>query len=349
VGEVVEFARQTSIEQQARRWLIRMDADKPLSKAEQKQLKEWLSSNPAHRDELVRVAQFWNQANVLTQLLGFVYPEERKRVAGQGTSRFWAAFLAGGAVLASVLTVCFGLQSLNKTVALTYETAIGQQKTIFLSDGSSIQLNTNTRVDVTSTLQARQLRLSRGEAFFTAAPDPNRMFKVLVGNSVVRAIGTEFAIHLEGQTVNLVVTKGAVEVSSATDTKLFSDPSSIEGASPQSDLGRLEAGEATRFEGGSVGIQIEKLSEQELQRRLAWQEGYLAFSGEPLADVVTQLNRYSTIQLSIGEPKLKVLPIGGNFKIGDLDGVLDLFQSTLGVRARWEGDHHVVLESKRGG
>ena len=68
VTDLVRFRAAASIEDQAREWLVRMDGDKPLSAAERQALQEWMARSTAHRSELVRIAKFWKQANILTEL-----------------------------------------------------------------------------------------------------------------------------------------------------------------------------------------------------------------------------------------------------------------------------------------
>src|SRR5262245_15431059 len=65
---VVDFDSRASMGRQAREWLIRLDGDVPLSGEEQAGLREWLNRSPLHREELTRLARFWNSANVLTEL-----------------------------------------------------------------------------------------------------------------------------------------------------------------------------------------------------------------------------------------------------------------------------------------
>jgi ferric-dicitrate binding protein FerR (iron transport regulator) len=67
----------TLIQRQARKWLVRMDGDKRLTEAEKEALREWMSRSARHRKELVRLAKFWNQANILTGLVGCF--ESRRR------------------------------------------------------------------------------------------------------------------------------------------------------------------------------------------------------------------------------------------------------------------------------
>lgn len=75
---VVEIGARSSIERQARQWLVRMDGDEPLSNTEKEALQEWMSRNPLHRAELRRIAQFWDQANILTELIAELESEGRQ-------------------------------------------------------------------------------------------------------------------------------------------------------------------------------------------------------------------------------------------------------------------------------
>lgn len=70
MANVREPGARTSIQRQARKWLIRMDGDERLTRAEKEDLREWMSRSALHRKELVRLARFWNQANILTELVG---------------------------------------------------------------------------------------------------------------------------------------------------------------------------------------------------------------------------------------------------------------------------------------
>jgi ferric-dicitrate binding protein FerR (iron transport regulator) len=66
---IVKLGGRMSIEHEARQWLIRMDADHPLSDAEKAALTEWMDRSARHRSELTRLAGFWSQANTLVHLI----------------------------------------------------------------------------------------------------------------------------------------------------------------------------------------------------------------------------------------------------------------------------------------
>src|SRR5262249_9270681 len=77
----------TPIEHEARKWLIRMDGDAPLTDADKAALREWMNRSPLHRSELARLARFWNQANILTELVGNL--ESERRASGLRRAVSW--------------------------------------------------------------------------------------------------------------------------------------------------------------------------------------------------------------------------------------------------------------------
>jgi transmembrane sensor len=220
----------------------------------------------------------------------------------------------------------------------TYGTVIGQRQTIALSDGSSIELNTDSQVQVAYSKHWRRIHLLRGEALFSVTHDPNRAFEVYAADSVVRAVGTAFTVHLEGHEVDVTVTKGIVDLAEAGDTH-----NSTRLLPPR--LGRLTAGQTATLGNGSLHPVVQQLTEPELKRRMAWREGYLVFSGEPLSEVVEQMNRFSPVTLEIGDPELASVAIGGRFGIGDLNAVLDVLRTNFGIQSHQVDERHIRLES----
>ena len=94
-------------------------------------------------------------------------------------------------IAASVAVIAFlGASTLERKLVVTprptpaevYETVakttVGERRTVKLPDGSSVELNTASELAVRYTASARAIRLTRGEAYFTVASDPQRPFSV---------------------------------------------------------------------------------------------------------------------------------------------------------------------------
>jgi transmembrane sensor len=331
MGHVVDFSDRALIERQAREWLLRLDGDDPLSQQEEEALRAWISRSSAHKAELSRLSRFWGAANGLTEL---AVPLQIAETSNRRSSKHRAGMLAAAACIVLTLVgaaswLAVGTSGIDSG---SFGTAIGQQRQLALADGSSIELNTDSQVQVNYGDGRRSIRLLRGEALFTVAHDPSRPFEVVAAGGAVRALGTAFSVRLDGESISVAVTRGSVEVTS------LQEPGS------ESGRGLLQAGDVTTFATRRGKIDVEHLPEQELQRRLAWQDGYLVFAGESLGEVVEELNRYSPTPL-IASPGIETLTLGGRFRVGDLDAVLDVLRTSFGIEATATADGSLRLEA----
>ncbi|OYX02509.1 MAG: hypothetical protein B7Z12_11985, partial [Caulobacter vibrioides] len=118
--------------------------------------------------------------------------------------------LWGGLALAGV--VAAGLVILIGGQAKTYETDVGERMTAHLDDGSTVELNTDTRLRVKFRLGERRLDLVKGQAFFNVAHDARRPFLVTAGPMEVRAVGTRFDVRHDGPGASVVLAQGKVQV-----------------------------------------------------------------------------------------------------------------------------------------
>ena len=230
-----------NINQEACEWIAKMhDVDLSVEQAEK--LRQWMAQSPAHKQELKRMAQRWDELNVLTELavplipdampvdknqrspaaaLGFfetlasairsslsAVPGMREAGAADRLSR--GSLLGSAAVLMLVVGLVFTLPGNPIVNTQTYSTAIGEQRRIVLPDNSEVQLNTNSIVVVTYTASERGIHLQQGEAHFTVSHNPQKPFRVRAGNGIVRAVGTAFSVRLYASSVDVIVTEGRV-------------------------------------------------------------------------------------------------------------------------------------------
>jgi transmembrane sensor len=218
----------------------------------------------------------------------------------------------------------------------SYATAIGAQKKFTLADGSVVTLNTNSRIDVELLGNRRDVHLVRGEAYFEVVHDKTRPFTVYADRYVVRDIGTAFAVHLlDKRLVNVRVTKGSVEIAARTDQGKVSDVAKS--------LGVVIAGHDVVF--GQKIERSEIVSDVELGRKLAWRQGQLIYSGQPLAEVLADIGRYSNIEIELADPALQDLPVGGSFRVNQTEAILAALENNFGIHAEWMDARHVRLTS----
>jgi transmembrane sensor len=220
----------------------------------------------------------------------------------------------------------------------SYETPVGAQKKIILADGTSVILNTNSRLDVDFADKQRDVHLTRGEAYFEVVHDKTRPFTVYANNYVVRDIGTAFDVHLsKAGLVEVGVTKGSVEVKPADGAHVIDAANS---------LGVVTAGHDIVL--GEKVERAEAVPSADMGRKLAWRQGQLIYTGQPLGEVLADVSRYSNIKIELADPALADLPVGGAFRTDQIEAIFAALENNFGVRAEWIDPQHVRFTSAQG-
>lgn len=353
---VVDFFDREAVEAQAREWLIRLDGDTPLKQAEREALQRWAAQSAAHREELLRIAAFWSEADLLAEL---ATPQQRPRARWQsGLVRMWSFICATprAAVAAALVVVIAGVLLVpllsNPEIDASnglYATTVGEQREQILSDGSSVELNTNSEVQVAYSKDSRLVRLLKGEAHFKVAHDRTRPFDVYAGTSLIRATGTAFSVHMQGGNVTVTVAEGSVALGTLQTQAHHSEvsaggvtqPVAVPRGQALAMLRPLESGQVARLHENVAEVRV--LDAEGLAQELAWREGLLVFTGEPLSQVIDEVSRYTPVRIEIADGRLRTLPVGGRFKLGDLDAMLDVLESSFGIRVLRLDEGHVRL------
>jgi transmembrane sensor len=219
-----------------------------------------------------------------------------------------------------------------------YATAIGEQRSIALADGSTIELGARSRVRVHFTDKEREVEFLAGEALFGVAKDPARPFVVTTNSARVRAVGTQFDVHKRTSGTTVTVLEGRVVV-----YRPSAAPSSLaENANPPTpkltreghgegraapsqtpktrDTGQAEGTAAIFLAAGEQVTVPEAAGAGTAQPRAVdaaasttWTERTLTFDNAPLLDVVEEFNRYNEKQIVLTDTALESLRISGVF------------------------------------
>jgi transmembrane sensor len=214
----------------------------------------------------------------------------------------------------------------------TYVSKLGQIRQVKLSDGSRMVLNTASEATVRFDKARREIELTTGEGLFQVAKDPARPFVVRAGFVSVRAVGTVFAVRTTGQSVDVTVTEGVVE--------LVDNSTSRGGV-----IRRIAANErATIME--TSHVQVQSMPHAEAERRLAWRDGMVDFAGEPLTTAVEEINRHNHRQIVVDDPTLASRPVVGMFRATDPDNFAMTVATALGAQSVDQDDAiHLRLRS----
>ncbi len=232
--------------------------------------------------------------------------------------------VVGVSLLAASAVGAVGLSRVFLPGGDRHATGRGQQTVARLADGSSIALNTDTRLDVSIEGSKRLVRFIDGEALFTVKRDEARPFIVDLGNARVEVLGTAFNIRKRTDVVELTVTHGLVSVTAANGRRA-----------------RVPAGKTTLIRPDIVATT--DLDDARLRQRVAWQDGYIELNDETLDQAVAEFNRYRDQPILIGDPRIASLAIAGRFGVHDSDAFVSALQASFAITAERTPDGVVVL------
>lgn len=326
------------IESEACAWLAQVDGGN-MSPGDLAALKEWIGRSPHHKRTFERMATEFIALGTppadVARVADIAAAPSAKPPRWQG----WATAVAAATVLilGLALAVPMILQQPADQAAQTHVAKLGEQRALTLADGSQLLLNTDTEVHVRMSAAERAVELVRGEALFNVAKDADRPFRVYTQQGVVRAVGTVFSVRLRRAEVEVVVEEGVVELARG-DVRAGKQPDDLETVT------RVASGKRAAF--SLENHVVSDLDAATIDRRLSWREGLLVFDSDPLAFVVDEVSRYTDIEIVISDPRIMTMPIGGNFRVGETQALLDALEKGFGISVRRVGDRLVYLSAR---
>ena len=341
----------TSINQQACAWIAKLHGE-PSAKDLQN-FRAWMAQSPAHKTEVRQLAKLWGELDVLTELAVVQEPLSTQSTSARLFDKVAALIKFSNwnrpltAMVTATLVAVLALPiiiDINKT---TYSTDIGEQELITLRDGSTVLLNTNSSIRVDYSLETRNISLLSGQAHFEVTKDNSRPFNVYVGKGLVRAVGTAFSVYLQPDIIEVTVTEGTIELSAVAPAPAPTNQPETEPTAPSKTITKLSlvtAGQNATMDQDTSSIDsIEVIDAPEIVQKLAWHQGLLRFSGDPLEDVVAEISRYTDLSIVILDPEIRDLRIGGFFKVGETEKMFQALETSFGVRVQRKGKNVMLL------
>jgi transmembrane sensor len=291
----------------------------------------WVCESPRHMEEILKhigishevrralQGRELDQAALLQSLTPNVtplVPRERPEPVAQTPPRkrtWWKPLVAACVVLGLVGVFAQWQHVRGKS----YSTAIGEQRTVELSDGSVVYLNGKSRIVARLGRATRDIDLE-GEGLFRVAHDAGRPFRVHTRDAVVQALGTQFNVDTHVGGTRVAVLEGVVQVTTSGTAASQQSANARVSAPPT----KLKAGEAARV---SRAGDIERRSAGEAAGAATWRQRQLVFEGMPLEEAVEEFNRYrKSMQLRLEGVRLGSHHYSGTFDADDPESFADL-------------------------
>lgn len=264
---------------------------------------DWKAADPEHRRAADRAESLW-------QKLGPALARRRVKPKSLPVVLLIAAGL-------TALLIGSGLFEPPLFIFADQRTAVGERRTVTLTDGSQVDIDSETAFDVNVDNTKRELTLHTGRIFVSVTPDNTRPFTIKAGNGIVRALGTAFSVHHEDKTTQIVVTESAVRIN-------YPDGNRNQDVD-------VSAGQQVDY---SPKMGIGKPRSADLRVLTAWRNGQMIFEGRPLGDVIAEMSRYRWGMIVFADASLKQLPVTGIFDTDDTDGLLNAIAAVLPLKVQ---------------
>ena len=208
-----------------------------------------------------------------------------------------------------------------------FETPIGEQRTVQLAEGSIVNLNAFSRVDIRIDDAQRDIQLPRGEATFKVSKDPARPFRVRTPGAVVEAVGTQFNVYARPDgTTTIAVLEGKVKVTSDHGGRALPVP--------------LAAGEEAQVRANG---HIEREAHTDVAEAIAWQQRKLIFKRTSLEDMAAEFNRYNkTTRIRLEGIEPQAFRFSGAFNADDPQSLATLLTHESDLLVERSGDEIVI-------
>jgi transmembrane sensor len=319
-----------TIQDEAVEWLVKMRG--PDAPALRGQFEQWLASSPEHRREHAWASQHFGDAAILKQ-------SERHGIATH-RSRPAARWLIAGtlaAAAASLIVVVvgnpfergqFGAAPGLSPSTSPLVTARGEIRTFRLADGSSVTLDTDSKLVVSMDASSRHLDLERGKARFTVARDP-RPFEVSAGAGMVSARAATFDVSYDSRQVLVCLIRGSAEVRPALRYAVYTQP-----------VRQVLAGQSLSYRAADFSF-LPVPPRAQAKNDAQWPSGWATYRSIPLSELVSEANRYADQPIIIDGPGIGSLQASGRFRLTDTDAfarrIAEVFD--LDVSNRADGIH----------
>jgi transmembrane sensor len=309
------------LRREAATWLARLQSGRDPDV--ECKFRRWHDADPRHAAAFDRVRRSYEQAGLLGHSPSV--SAEHKPAIRRSEWKPRPALAAAAAIVVlvptGVLLVRGGVLPFGGTDALMLMTSVGEIKQVNLADGSTVTLDTSTKVEVEIGRSRRSAYLRYGRARFRIA-HASEPFVVETASSTITARQGVIDVEQVGKQGRVQVLAGAADVRGSDQE--------------QTSRVALGAGESVTVNPGGAERTGAAPSAPD------WTRGMLQFDGTPLAEAVARANLYSERHIIlVGD--LDTLQVTGAFRAGDTTGLAKALAAAFNLSLQQRVDGSLVL------
>ena len=307
---------------QAIHWMLKL-RESGYNPALKQQCDEWRTVDHDHELAWQRVLSLHQELN-LQAVPGASVAYQTLETSQQRLHRRQALKLLGSfALLGSAAWLGKDLDAVA-TWTSDYASATGERRSFDLPDGSLLQLNTASAVDLAFDARQRLIRLKRGEMMLTCdgSQGNGRPLLVQTRDGLLEGFEGRFGVRQDGDCTRVSVSRGKVAIHRPGSGRLH----------------WISEGQACRLDADGM-----RSLEQADMDASAWVEGLIVTRDMRLGDFLREVGRYRHGLLACSDETAD-LRLSGVFRLEDTDKLLQLLPRTLPVKVTYRTRWWVRLE-----
>lgn len=237
----------------------------------------------------------------------------------------YAAAIATLLIVVSYFSYQGGQSQLEAQMSdIVIEAPQGSRSLMTLPDGSKVWLNAGSKISYSQGFCiVNRLVSIEGEGYFEVARNEQLPFSVKSDNVVVKVLGTKFNFrdYPSDATATVSLSEGSVAMNSVTRPK---------------DDRLLKPGERATVDKKTGKIRVEQY---DVANAIQWTNGKIIFDGEPLRDIINDLERAYNVSIIVRNSELYGLRFYGDFvrQEQSLSEVLDALVATGKIKYEIKG------------
>jgi transmembrane sensor len=297
------------------------------TEAEVLQVEQWLASDEANKHYFEHFKLIWEESVQLTNTTAvdeqMAWERFQNRVKhgsfAKPKAKIWslnsplmrAAIVTGIIIGIAALTFFLFHNNPGQVIAVVTVQATNTVKADSLPDGSVVTLNKHSQVSYPEKfLSDKRVLQLNGEAFFKVQPDRKKPFEVHTNNVTITVVGTSFNVRSRGDTTEVIVETGVVEVATDKQTVI------------------LKAGQKA----------ITGFTEAILQKQDNTDQLYNYYRSRkfvcediPLWKLADKLNEAYDVNIVFGNDTVRNLQLNTTFENQPIDSILNLISRTFNI------------------
>lgn len=252
-------------------WLLRVQ-ENPHDRELQQALQSWFQDSPERQRAYRKAEKVWRLSGHVMGSPTFDCPLPVPATPPTRRRHWLRRVVVSSAVAACAIAMVLpDWQGLNAD----YRSPVGEHRQVTLADGSVVELDSGSAIDVQFTPDKRRVILLRGQAFFSVKSQPARAFEVTVEAITVTVTGTAFAVEVSPDAIDVSVANGSVKVADKRRYNAVLEP--------------LKPGQGVRFPRQGEGIQRTQIPVEQIA---AWRHWQMLAVDQPVSEIVARLRQY---------------------------------------------------------